>query len=577
MIKFKLFILIFTIFLLFSGCGDDGPSSLLIKGTVFYKGKPLPSFVVLYKFPFDLSGPVPLSELTPVEYKTVPGGSYEFIPVIPGVYYIAVWENEGDWKNYPDYPKAGITYRGSPANPEWGTVESLPGVIKEGSSRISGTVVEYARGTPLISCDITLRETGQKTVTDEKGYFSFNNIQSGSYTLLSSKSGYAFSKAQNVNASDGNSISLELIQMPYLNSDWLNLSPHIIITGVNDGDTVNPSKSVTVSAIGINRIKGIYVKVGNKQGYPSFQTDKDFISFKIPSGLPPGKNYLHISAYDVNDNRSEITLNIDIPANNVLKPPALSPEDVRAVSYTMGQTIGEAYSVKEKMKKRGYVPQNFSGLSTGTICYVSINCKYDFDDATSYKLYRATDRNGNFTHVATSSFPMFTDGDPSSIHPGSKVYYKVSACNGGGEGPLSEISNEVAILDFFRVTLFEPSDRASDVSVKPSLKWNISAPVGDKRIYDIYIWDVNRGNSKPVIIEHITSDDVNETTVTLSGELERNRVYEWDVFNACAMGSYDVKTGTWCAYSYPTFPYMNMETGEAFYTSNNGSFTFSTR
>ncbi len=261
--KERLFILTFIILLLFSGCGDDGSSSLFIDGTVLNKGKPFQSFAVLYKFPSEFSGPVSLSELTPVEYKTATGGNYEFISVTPGVYYIAVWENEGDWKNYPDYPKSGINYRGSQVNPIWGTVESLPVIVKEGKSKITGTVVEYARGNPMALCDITLWETGQKTVTDEKGYFSFNNIRSGSYTILSSKSCYASSKAQKVKASEGNITSLELIQMPYLNSDWLNLSPHIIITGVNDGDTVNSSQSVTVSAIGINRIKGIYVKVGN--------------------------------------------------------------------------------------------------------------------------------------------------------------------------------------------------------------------------------------------------------------------------------------------------------------------------
>jgi hypothetical protein len=114
-------------------------------------------------------------------------------------------------------------------------------VIKSGPS-IKGTVVEYSKGSPVINSTVTLLETGVSTMTDENGYFSFNNIEPGLYTLLLSKKGYSASMAQSVNGGT----SLELIQMPYFNPLWPVSAPYITVSGISDGDIITDKKTIAV-------------------------------------------------------------------------------------------------------------------------------------------------------------------------------------------------------------------------------------------------------------------------------------------------------------------------------------------
>lgn len=461
-------------------------------------------------------------------------------------------------------------------------------VITSGPS-ITGTVVEYSRGSPVINSTVTLLETGISTITDENGYFFFNNIEPGFYTLLLSKEGYSASMAQSVNTGT----SLELIQMPYFNPSWPVSAPYITVNGITEGDVITDKRTITVSAEGARNIKGIYLKTGYKYGYPSAvsKDNSSVLSFELdPEKIPSGDNYLYIVVYDTNNNRSELTINIKNRFSSHLVPPAYPPKSIRVTAYTFGEASGEYYRRVENFRKNGLISRdvdpfivkindsflNLRGLPADATCYVSINCTYEQSNATSYRLYRSTSENGPFTCIATSSSPVFTDGDPSVIYPGQKLYYKMSACNAAGESPLSDISHEVTILDLFRVNLTEPSDNSTGVSTKPVLKWSVNNRTGDKRVYDIYIWDVNREKSDPVVIEHVSSDDINESSVNLSVELKKNAVYEWDVFNTYAAGSYDETTRTYRAYSYPSYPYIDLNTYEVYFTSNNGSFIFTT-
>ncbi|MEQ8189052.1 MAG: carboxypeptidase regulatory-like domain-containing protein [Candidatus Eremiobacterota bacterium] len=461
-------------------------------------------------------------------------------------------------------------------------------VITSGPS-ITGTVVQYSKGSPVINSTVTLLETGISTMTDENGYFSFNNIEPGFYTLLLSKKGCSASMAQSVNGGT----SLELIQMPYFNPLWPVSAPYITVSGISEGDVITDKKTIAVSAAGAGNIKGIYVKTGYKYGYPSAvsKDNSSVLSFELdPAKLPPGNNYLYIVVYDINNNRSELTINIKNGFSSPATPPVYPPKSIRVTAYTFGESCGEYYRRVENFKKKRLISRdidpfivkindnllNLRGLPADATCYVSINCTYEQSDATSYKLYRSISKDGPFTWVATSSSPVFTDGDPSVIYPGQKLYYKMSACNVAGESPLSDISHEVTVLDLFRVNLTEPSDNTTGVSTKPVLKWSVNNRTGVKRVYDIYIWDVNREKSEPVVIEHVSSDDINESSVNLSAELKKNAVYEWDVFNTYAAGSYDETTRTYRAYSYPSYPYMDLNTYEVYFTSNNGSFIFTT-
>ncbi len=61
----------------------------------------------------------------------------------------------------------------------------------QGSRSISGHVLDFESGnTPLTLAKVSIKETGAQVLTNEKGFFIFENLKEGTYTLISSFIGY---------------------------------------------------------------------------------------------------------------------------------------------------------------------------------------------------------------------------------------------------------------------------------------------------------------------------------------------------------------------------------------------------
>ena len=64
------------------------------------------------------------------------------------------------------------------------------GLLAQGTGRISGKVMDD-KGQPMAGATVTIRESGNSTVTDNGGMFSFSNVKAGRVTLIVSFVGYA--------------------------------------------------------------------------------------------------------------------------------------------------------------------------------------------------------------------------------------------------------------------------------------------------------------------------------------------------------------------------------------------------
>lgn len=77
---------------------------------------------------------------------------------------------------------------------------------------INGKITDAEEGNnPLLFAKVTIKETGARVMTDEKGVFKFNNIKEGSYTLVCSFTGYETKEIKaEVNSKNTNTITLSL-------------------------------------------------------------------------------------------------------------------------------------------------------------------------------------------------------------------------------------------------------------------------------------------------------------------------------------------------------------------------------
>ncbi|KAB1069558.1 carboxypeptidase-like regulatory domain-containing protein [Tamlana haliotis] len=73
---------------------------------------------------------------------------------------------------------------------------SALGFAQEAGS-ISGNLLDVeAENTPLLYAKVMIKETGAEVLSDENGFFKFDNLAEGTYTLVCSFTGYETKESQ---------------------------------------------------------------------------------------------------------------------------------------------------------------------------------------------------------------------------------------------------------------------------------------------------------------------------------------------------------------------------------------------
>lgn len=84
---------------------------------------------------------------------------------------------------------------------------SIP--VQQAGGGIKGRITDSKTGEPLLGANITLRGTNKGTTTDNQGYYSFDNLESGSYSMVIQYVGYS-SKTEVINVVSNRTVELNI-------------------------------------------------------------------------------------------------------------------------------------------------------------------------------------------------------------------------------------------------------------------------------------------------------------------------------------------------------------------------------
>lgn len=76
---------------------------------------------------------------------------------------------------------------------------------------ISGTVVDYATGSPIQNASVTLSPSGKNALTGSDGFFQFDELDTDNYKVYAQKEGYdTDSKSVNLHAGETENVTISL-------------------------------------------------------------------------------------------------------------------------------------------------------------------------------------------------------------------------------------------------------------------------------------------------------------------------------------------------------------------------------
>lgn len=80
------------------------------------------------------------------------------------------------------------------------------------ASSLSGMLTDLeSNNQPLVYAKVVVKESGLETLSDEKGFFEFKNLDAGNYTLIYSFAGYETKEVQvDVKSNKSNHLNLAL-------------------------------------------------------------------------------------------------------------------------------------------------------------------------------------------------------------------------------------------------------------------------------------------------------------------------------------------------------------------------------
>jgi len=453
-------------------------------------------------------------------------------------------------------------------------------IIVSYAGSIIGTVISDAGGPAVGGSTVTIVGTTLCATTDAEGNYVIDKVPVGTHDVIVTKPGRATSKVQNIIIIKDQITSVDFIQKKVNVPTWETEPPTISTTGIIEGDTLSGSVTCSVYVDDGSDIKCIYVGFDYIPGelendFKSFDSNKIVLGPIDTTYIPDGEFYIVIVAYDMNYNRSQLTLNVTINNGGSGAVPA-TPTYLWPLSVTLGENIGFFSTGRDELFKKIGTKEDPNIINLPEGRKVDLNAvinvadpdsnlfvKIDWDDVVNsegYKVYRKFEGETTYRYIGSTQYSWFYDTD-SRLSVGRKTYYQVSAFNGFGESEKTT-AEWTTPLPKFNLNLVSPADGATGVSLTPTLQWQPVEIVGNYQQYQWYIMGKNDS--------YHTWDDWgwNQTSVVYDGEpLQYLKVYEWNVYNAIAL---DDDYGT-----FPEFRAVSIAGGGT--GSLNGAFEFTTQ
>ena len=420
-------------------------------------------------------------------------------------------------------------------------------VIVSYAGSIIGTVISDAGGPAVEGSTITVVGTTLSTTTDAEGNYVIDKVPVGTHDVIVTQSGRATSKVQSITIIKDQTITVDFIQKKVNVPAWETEPPTISITGIAEGATLSGLVTCSAQVADDSDIKCIYVGFDYVPGdlgcnFESYDSNEIVLGPIDTTTISDGEFQIVIVTYDMNYNRSQLTLNITVDNGGSGAVPA-TPTSLWPLSITFGENLGAFSTGRNELFNRIGTKEdpNIINLPEGKTIdldsiikvagpdsnlFVEINWD-SVVDATGYKIYRKFDGEAAYHCIGSTEYPEFIDTD-SRLSIGKKTYYQVSAFNAFGESDPTAAEWTIP-LSKFNLNLVSPQNGATGVSLTPTLQWQPVEIVGDYQIYNCYIMGKNDSSST---WEDVT---VNETFVTYnSTPLQYLKVYEWNVNFAIA-------------------------------------------
>lgn len=410
---------------------------------------------------------------------------------------------------------------------------------------ITGTVISDAGGPPVEGSTVTVDGTTLSTTTDAEGNYVIDKVPVGTHDVIVTQSGRATSKAQSITIIKDQITSVDFIQKKVNVPAWEIDPPTISTTGISEGATLSGLVTCSAQVTDGSDIKCIYIGFDYIPG----ELEHDFVSYdsnEITLGsidttiIPDGEFQIVIVAYDMNYNRSQLTLNITTDNGGLGAVPA-TPTSLWPLSITLGENVGFFSTGRSELfnrigtKKDPNIINLPEGREINLTAVINVagpdsNLFVDMNwdsvvDATGYKIYRKFENEATYHCIGSTGELWFIDAD-SRLSAGRKTYYQVSAINGFGESEKTA-AEWTAPLPKFNLNLVSPQDGATGVSLTPTLQWLPIEVVGEYQIYNCYVASNSSSTWEDVV--------VNENFVIYnSTPLQYLKVYEWNVDYAAA-------------------------------------------
>ena len=448
---------------------------------------------------------------------------------------------------------------------------------------LCGTIVSDVSGPAIEGSTVEVKDgntTIATSITNSEGRYGILELNEGIYDVIVTQEGRTTSKAQDVHIINGQTTVVNLVQKEVNVPGWETDPPTISTDGIAEGDTLYGIVTFSAYVTDDSDIKCIYIGFN----YIPSELEYDFASFDSneitpdpinTEDFPDGEFQIVIVTYDMNYNRSQLTLNVTIDNGCAGVAPS-TPTSLWPLSVTVGENIGFFGEERNKILKERSIDKssNIINLPEGKEIELNAVIKtaepdsslfvdIEWDsvlDATGYKIYRKFEGEITYQCIGSTEDNYFYDTD-SKLMVGRKTYYQVSAYNGFGES--EKTSTEwTTSLPKFNLNLVSPEDGSTGVSLTPALEWQPVDIIG--KFQDYYFYVIGKNDDYYSWMDFVE----NVTSVVYNGKpLQYLKVYEWNVYKAIAYDDF-----------YDTFPsYRAVSVAGAGSGSLNGAFEFTTQ
>jgi hypothetical protein len=464
------------------------------------------------------------------------------------------------------YGQIGQTLSGS------GDLVTIP-VLLTGS--IQGTVVDSVGGSPVVNTHVSITSAGepilgtlwtQEAVTDSEGAFGITGIPSEVFDITAQKAGCAGSKLQSVPVFQGGIAKVEMIQTVYNFNSQAVSPPTIHVLGLTAGDTFSGLVNITIS-VDTNAYPvadtydhpSIALRIGDKGSlaFGAYSLSNSLEYSWNTSKYPPGNINVNIVAYDINNDRAELNLPVNV-AISAGSAPSLAPSNCSIGAFTFGTSLGIFKKNRDVLLQKGFrpssggfpVPQRVFSAPDDSTVIVSLEAEQTVN-TTGMGIYRSASQGGSYTLVGRTSYAFFNTTDQkyyyafadssSELSPNQTYWYTISYFNGYGKGPQTS-PYPVPILPKYTLSLVAPANNSVITETQPTFQWASDTIAGAMRFDALYAAEVT-GSGEAQFSDYV----FDQSSMVCGTPLSYNRLYEWNI-----MSEYMLINGSVVSLSLPS-------------------------